>query len=368
MTDQLERDLIQMFGRQADEIDIPPVPVDLLDAPAPKPGRGRVLAIVAAAAAVVAAVSIPIGLAARDGDEVQPAPAPTSPQVNGAPAIDVPYLLHGELRVGRLSVPTDATSIVVSGDELFVGSGEGAGVRWQRLVGDSLQPAAYLDGRFGIVVSPDGGLVAAPTGDGRSTATIWDTDSGDEVDTIRLSDPSEGNERWLYDFDADGRLYWQDGADLRMRSTTGEEVAVDDSERSFVGPAPGGIVLVTADANTASVVSVRDDGSALDQYDVPVTTAGVWDDAGQLSYADGGSLYVVLPQIGADVKEIPVEGVATLQPLGWSDGRVVVMSYGSAENRVLLIDPATGESEELFTVAADDDAYAFPAVGGTGAL
>ncbi len=370
MTDQLERDLTQMFARQADEVEIPPVPVVLLDGPVAGPRRGRTLALVAAAAAVVAAVSIPIGLAARDGDDVQPAPAPTTPQVTGAPAIDVPYLLHGELHVGALTLSTTASGIVAFGDGVLVAEGADT-VTWRRLDGDRLVAAPYLDEATLVAVSHDGGVVAGRVDqDGAAAVRVWNADTGTILDTITLATPPVGHDPWQLGFDAGGRLYWQDGATPEMRNPDGTVVNLAASGRSLIGIAPTGPLLMTGAGERVEVATTRADGTVLEVSGVPVSTSAAWNESGQLAYVaiGDGRLYATQPQIGSEPVEVPVAGSRTAQPLGWSDGKVVVISYGTAETKVLLIDPATGDAEELFTVAVNDDGYAFPAVGGTGAL
>lgn len=370
MTDQLERDLTQMFARHADEVEIPPVPVVLLDAPAARPRRGRTLALVAAAAAVAAAVAIPIGLAARDGDEVQPAPAPNTPQVTGAPAIDVPYLLHGELHVGTLTLSTAASGIVAFGDGVLVAQGADT-VTWRRLDGDRLVAAPYLDEATQVAVSYDGGVVAGRVDQGGTQAVrIWNAASGTVLDTIPLAAPPVGHDPWQLGFDAGGRLYWQDGTTPEMRNPDGTVVNLAAGGRSLIGIAPTGPLLMTGAAERVEVATMRADGTVAGASVVPVSTSAAWSESGQLAYVavGDGRLYATQPQIGTEPVEVPVAGSRTAQPLGWSDGKVVVISYGATETRVLLIDPATGDAEELFTVAINDEGYGFPAVGGTGAL
>ncbi len=378
MTDQLERDLARLFAGRAEQTEVPPYPADLFaggrvehpDAPTAPERKGRralVLGLVAAAA--VAAVAVPVGLAWHGDDVPEPAPAPTSPpQTDSAPVIELPYIWHGELHVGDLVVPTGGGVLVTAGDEVLVATVDGDQVTWERLVDDALEPVPVLDGAVEVVASEDGSLVAAVTGDRRSEATVWDLSTGEVVDTIRLADPPEGYDAWLFGFDPDGRLYWQDGAGLRMRTRAGDEVTVRTDGRVFAALAPGGLLLTAGDGSPTVLGTVSDDGSFRETGEVPLSTAAVWGGAGRLAYVDlaDGRVYAALPQIGATPVLLDVDA-DHVTPLGWSGDRVVVLAMStSGGGEVLLVDPATGESEEVFTIGKD--AYAFPPVAGTGAL
>lgn len=364
MTDQLEQDLTALFARRAAEAEVPPMPPELFTG-ADRPGPGRRAAIALVAAAAVAAVAVPVGLSLRDGDDVQPspAPAPTAPHGDVA-SIEVPYLRDGELHVGDVSVPTDATSIAVGADGEHVYVGTPAG-RWHQLVGDRLERAPYLDGSRSVFVSPDGDWVVALVGDGQTTFAYLSTERPSDVSTYTRSKPA-GEDPWVVGFDDDDRIFFQDGGQTVLTPSTGDEVTLDTGGRQVVALTPGGPLVVGPEG--AAVVRV--DGDRLvDRYEVPVSTAGVWDDAGRLASINGPGLRVSLPQIGAEPVVLMADTQGTVQPLGWSNGMVVAQEWWpGAGSRVVLVDPESGEVTELFTVPEGDDSVVFPHVSGTGAL
>ncbi|NGZ99592.1 hypothetical protein G5V59_02200 [Nocardioides sp. W3-2-3] len=121
----------------------------------------------------------------------------------------------------------------------------GDAITWQRLAGDRLEALPYLDGAWSAQVSYDGTRVAAPVTTGATASLrLWDTASGEVLDTVPLSRRPAAEDPWLWGFDDQGRLYWQDGATQRMRTVAGAEVTIRTGERHFGALAPGGIVLV----------------------------------------------------------------------------------------------------------------------------
>jgi hypothetical protein len=348
MTDQLERDLTELFAQRAAVTDVPPIPRELFAGDERPGARRRTVVAVVVAAAAVAAVAVPVGLALRDGDVA---------------SIEVPYLRDGHLHVGDVAVPTDATTIAGAGDHVYVGTAEGT---WERLDGETLEPAPYLDGSRGVFVSPDGRRVAALVGDGQTTVALMDAEYPSDVSTHTLAEPA-GEDPWVFGFDTANRLFLQDGSELLMKELTGDEVTVRRGDRLFAGMAPLGPVMVGPSG--AGIATIADDGRVTDWHAVPVSTAGVWNDDSRLAYAEGPGLRVVLPQAGAQPKELMTDTEGTVQPLGWSGGRVVAQEWlPGAGSRVVLVSPDTGEVDELFTVAEGDDSVAFPPVSGTGAL
>ncbi|HWJ67125.1 MAG TPA: hypothetical protein VNT31_10635 [Nocardioides sp.] len=372
MTDQLERDLARMFADRAGQAEVPPVPPGLLDdatARAAGPGgRRRIIAAGVAAAAAVAAVAVPVGLALRDDPTPPPAEIPGGPQ-----GIEVPYLLDGELHVGAGSLPTDGNALVAAGDGVLVGtSGEDSrSITWQRLDGDRLRPVPWLDGAWSPVVSYDGRLVAAPAPNGDGAALrVWDATSGELVDTVPLDRAPAPEDQWLHGFDRAGRLFWYDDGELRMRGADGAEATVRTGGRVLAAVAPGGLVLRAGAADEAVLAAVTDGGAVSDLAEVPVSTAGVWSDDGRLAFLPIGEarVMVVRPEAGTAAQPLPLLGDHA-QPLGWSGDRVLVLAVDlePERTRVLLVDPATGDAEEV--LAADGGAdLVLPAVGGTGAL
>lgn len=373
MTDQLERDLTELFARKAGETEAPPIPADLLtDVPTDdaRPHR-RAIALGLVAAAAVAAVAVPVGLALRDNDdEPSPAPRPDAPH-----GLDVPHLRGGALHVDGLTLPTTGTSLVVAGsDGLLVASAdaEGRGLTWERFDGDSLEAVPWLDGRYGAVVSYDGGLVAAPVESGGATAVrVWDAVSGDVVDTIDLALPPSSEDIWLRGFDSEGRLFWEDDG-IRMRTADGAEVDVRAPGHLLASVAPGGLVLREGDADTAVLGHVTDGGQVREEAtDVPVSTGAAWSESGQLAYVSlgDGRVFVTTPGTGATPVALPA-GKGTLQPVGWTGGRVIAVDFAidpGDGNRVVLLDPTTKEVEEVFRFGADEQ-YPFASTDGTGAL
>lgn len=368
MTDQLEQDLRQLFAERA-AVDVPPVPPTLLHGEVAEAHRSRWLWIGLVAAAVVAAVAIPIGIASRGHDDPGPASPPTPSEQRGGDSIDLPYVDGGVLHVGPTEVPTDASSLVASGEQVLVSTGEGDDQTWRRLVGTRLRPMPYLDGRSGVVVSEDGALVAAPARGGR-TATLWSTARGELVATIRMATPAAGHDPWLFGFDAQGRLFWQDGVALRMRTAAGAELTVDTGARYFVAFAPDGVVLVDENER-AAVASVADDGTVEQRYAVPKSPDGAWDDAGRLAFSNGSRLMVAEPASGTDPVRVPVteklEGGLLVQ--GWNAGQIVVQTWEpGAGSRVLLVDPDTGATRDLVSSPDGAEGAVFPAVRGTGVM
>lgn len=368
MTEQLERDLTELFARRAETTEVPPIPASLLAGHAGTGGRPRrrTVAIGLVAAAAVAAVAVPIGLALRDDDRPTPAPQPDAP-----PSLDLPYLRDGALHVDGRVLPTTGTSLVVAGDGVLVATAEaeGRGLTWERFDGDSLEAVPWLDGRYGAVVSYDGELVAAPTGSGAlASLRVWDADSGEVVDSVDLEwSPSE--DVWLHGFDSMGRLFWEDGG-LRMRTAEGAEVDVRTGGRLLAAVLASGVVLREGDAERAFVAGVTRDGKVQESFDVPVSTTAAWSTEGPVAYVPIGEpeILVLTPEADAAPVALPLEGPAQLA--GWSGSRVVVVASAtdaSGTNRVLLVDPATGEVEEVFTYGWDEP-YPFASLAGTGAL
>lgn len=364
MTDQLERDLQQLFAERA-AVDVPPIPAALLDGEPPE-RRSRWLTIGLVAAAVVAAVAIPIGIASRGDDGPGPAdPSPT--ERRDGVGIDLPYLYDGALHVGSTEVPTDATSVVAAGSQVYVGTGSGSEMTWQRLVGDRFEHVAVLDGFANVVVSYDGSLVAALSGDGR-TVTVWDPATGDVVDTIGVAEPSGGEYSALFGFDRGGRLLWQDGAALRMRTVAGSEVTADMGGRWFVSLAPDGIVLLD-EKERAFLATIADDGTVTQGPAVPKSADGSWDDAGRLAYSDGQRLMVADPASGGDPVPVPGRFAGGVMVQGWSDGQIVVQEWKpSAGSRVFLVDPESGATRDLVTSPDGAEGAIFPAGRGTGIM
>lgn len=375
MTDQLERDLTELFARKAEETEAPPIPAGLLtgapdDAGADSRRHRRTIAIGLVAAAAVAAVAVPVGIALRDkGDGPSPAPQPDAPH-----SLDIPYLRDGALHVDGLTLPTTGSSLVVAGSGVLVASAEeeGRGLTWERLDGDSLQSVPWLDGYYGAVVSYDGRLVAAPVGSGGAASVqIWDATTGDEVDTIELASVPSAEDPWLRGFDGEGRLFWEDGG-IRMRTADGAEVDVRAPGFLLASIAPGGLVLREGDADTAVLGQVTDGGQVREAAtDVPVSTVAAWSESGELAYVPigDGRVFVTTPGTGATPVALPA-GQGTLQPVGWTGGRVVLVDFAvdpGEGNRVLLVDPTTKDVEEVFGFGADEQ-YPFASTEGTGAL
>lgn len=372
MTDQLERDLTELFARKAEETEAPPIPAGLLTGAVgdgARPHR-RTIAVGLVAAAAVAAVAVPVGLALRDKDD-RPTPAPQPDAPHG---LDIPYLRDGALHVDGLTLPTTGNSLVVTGTGVLVGSADedGRSLTWEHFDGDSLEAMPWLDGRYGAVVSYDGGLVAAPVGAGDATTVrIWDADTGDVVDTIGLSAAPSSEDVWLRGFDSEGRLFWEDDG-IRMRTADGAEVDVQAPGHLLASIAPGGLVLREGDADTAVLGHVTDGGQVREEAtDVPVSTAAAWSESGQLAYVSlgDGRVFVTTPGTGATPVALPA-GEGTLQPVGWTGGRVVLVDFAvdpGEGSRVLLVDPTTKDVEEVFGFGADEQ-YPFASTDGTGAL
>ena len=369
MTDQLEQDLTALFARKAGETEVPPIPAELL-AGGPvgaRPFRRRTIALGLVAAAVVAAVAVPVGLALRDRDD-SPSPAP---QPDGPHGLELPYLLDGALHVDGRALPTTGDSLVVAGAQVLVGTTdqEGADLTWERLDGDELVAAPYLDGALGLTLSYDGSLVAAPVRGGGDTAVrVWDTGTGEIVDTIGLDETPAPEDPWLWGFDITGRLYWQDGGEQQVRATDGRVATVDTAGRGFVGIAPGGVLVRDGNNPDVEVLAVRDDGSTEAVGTVPVSANAAWRDARTLvSVPVGDSVLALTDLVAGTTSEVPwAPRPFTL--VGWSgDDVVVVVEGGDDVNRVLTVDPVTGEEEAVLEYGFEEP-YPFASIGGTGAL
>lgn len=368
MTEQLERDLTELFARRAEATDAPPIPASLLAGePDSDQHPRRTIAIGLVAAAAVAAVAVPLGLALRDDDEPAPAPQPDAP-----PSLELPYLHDGALHVDGLVLPTTGTSLVVAGDGVLVATAEaeGRGLTWERFDGDSLEAVPWLDGRHGAVVSYDGELVAAPIGIGaEASLRVWDADSGEVVDAVDLESAPSGEDVWLRGFDSRGHLFWEDGG-IRMRTAEGAELDVRAGGRLLAAVLASGVVFREGDAEDAFVAFVSRDGKVGESFHVPVSTTAAWSAEGPVAYVPIGEPEIVVWNPGADTAPVtlPVEGPAQLA--GWSGTRVVVVlnaTDASETNRVVLVEPVTGEVEEVFTYGWDDP-YPFASLDGTGAL
>lgn len=368
MTDQLEQDLTALFARRAEETEAPPIPARLLGGAAghPRPHR-RTIAIGLVAAAAVAAVAVPVGIALR-GDDDRPAPAP---QPDGTQGLELPYLLDGALHVDGRTLPTTGDTIVVAGDLVLVGSSdeEGLDLTWERLAGDELVAAPYLDGVYGVTLSYDGTLAAAPVDDRGATAVrVWDVGSGEVVDTIALDEPPAPEDPWLWGFDGAGRLYWQDGSDQEVRTTDGRVAAVDTAGRGFAGIAPAGILVRDGNSPDVEVLAVGDDGSTRRMGTVPVSANAAWrDEQTVVSVPTVDNVLSLTDLAAGTTSEVPW----TPRPytlVGWSGEDIVVVVDGGADvNRVLTIDPGTGAEETVLEYGYEEP-YPFASTGGTGAL
>lgn len=369
MTDQLERDLAQMFARQADQMEIPPVPLDLLEGEISSPWRRRALAIGLVAAAVVAAVAVPLGLSARDGDDTAPPlKEPVTPR-----GLELPYVFEGELHLGDVTQPVGAnTWLQVTGSSIFVATSrsDGSNVRWQRLDGDELEAAPYVDGLLGVQTSYDGATVAAPVAsDGVTSLRLWDSGTGAVVDTIELADQPALEEPWLRGFDAAGWLYWQDGAAQKARTPAGEVLTIDTGAAYVAGVAPGGVLLRSGNSDTATIATVRADGSLELGAEVPISASATWRDSTTVAYQRAGDGRVfVLDVTTGDQVEVTVTDRSSIAPVGWSGGELVVIANGtSIVTDVVAVDPVTGDQRTVFSFG-NDVPFPFAPIGGTGAI
>lgn len=372
MTDQFERDLAQMFARRADQTEIPPVPLALLEGlegGTGSPWRRRAVVIGLVAAAVVAAVAVPLGLSGRDGnDTAPPLDEPVTPR-----GLELPYVVEGELHLGDVTLPVDPnTWLQVAGSSTFVATSrsDGSNVRWQRLNGDELEAAPYLDGLLGVQTSYDGAMVAAPVGsDGATSLRVWDSGTGAVVDTIELADQPALEEPWLRGFDAAGWLYWQDGAAQKARTPAGEVVTIDTGAAFVAGVAPGGVLLRSGDSDTATVGTVRADGSLEPGVEVPVSASATWRDGTTVAYQRVGDGRVfVLDVTTGEQTEVTVTDRSYVAPVGWSGDELVVTANGEGiMTDVVAVDLGTGDQRTVFSFGADVP-FPFAPIGGTGAL
>lgn len=368
MTDQLERDLTQLFRQRADQTDVPPVPLDLFTAESPK-RWGRRAAIGLVAAAAVTAIAVPLGLDARDDDQV----APPAEQPIPRDGMELPYLFDGELHLGAVTLPVEPNaSLQVAGSSVLVATSDddGTNTRWQRVNGDRLEATPYLDGLPGVRTSYDGRVVAAPVGtDDQASVRIWDTDTGAVVDTIELADPTVTEELWFWGFDAAGWLYWRDGDVQRARTPDGDVVTIDIGADEFAGVAPGGVLIDSGSPDAVTIATVNDDGSVALGAFVPVSEAVAWRDATTVAYREVGTgrVYVLDVRTG-ERTEVTVEDRTYLAPVGWSGDEVVVTANGEGiMTDVVVVDPVTGEQRTVFSYGTDEP-NPFAATGGTGAF
>lgn len=365
MTEQVERELAEMFAARAARVDVPPVPAALLDAEPRRPRRRRAVAAGLVAAAVVAAV-VGVGLAQRR-DDPRPAHPPDGPH-----GLEVPYLLDGALHVGTRTLPTRGNQLVVTGDQVLVARAEenAGGITWQRLAGDRLVALPYLDGAWSVQVSYDGTRIAAPVTAGATTSLrLWDTADAAVVDTIPLSRRPAAEDSWLWGFDDRGRLFWQDGATQRMRNVAGAEVTVRLGDRHFGGLTPGGVVLVDGfSSRTADLAAVTDDGAVEKTGEVPVSAIARWRDRDTLAYQQLASGLVDVYDVPSG-RRVPIDLGAGVSgtPVGWSGDELVVLAQGLDAQRVVAVDPATGDLRVLLQLGWGEEPV-FPIVGGTGAM
>lgn len=376
MTDQLERDLTQLFRQRADQTDVPPVPLDLFTTQDPAGWRRRA-AIGIVAAAALTAIAVPLGIDARnDGQIVPPAERPTQqPPERPSPrdGMELPYLFEGELHLGAVTLPVEPNaSLQVAGSSVLVATSEddGTNTRWQRVNGDRLEAAPYLDGLVGVQTSYDGRVVAAPVGtDDQASVRIWDTATGAVVDTIELADPTVTEELWFWGFDAAGWLYWRDGEVQRARTPDGDVVTVDTGADEFAGVAPGGVLIDSGSPDAVTIATVNDNGSVALGAFVPISEAVAWRDATTVAYREVGTgrVYVFDVRTG-ERTEITVKDRSFLAPVGWSGGEVVVTANGEGiMTDVVVVDPATGEQRTVFSYGTDEP-NPFAPIGGTGAF
>lgn len=369
MTDQLEQDLTALFAERAAEAEVPPMPPELFAGDSRGTGwtRRRTIAAGIAAAAAVAAVAVPIGLANR-GDE----PAPPTKDPEAPHGLQLPYLIDGGLHVGDRVLPTTADSLHVTGSQVLLATGNQAGGRptWSRLVGDVLEPMPYVDGRYNVTTAYDGSMVAAPVVAGSTTSVrIWDTETGAVVDTVGLAQEPSPEDPWLWGYDDQGRLFWQDGTTQRMRTAAGEVVALETGDLRFAGLTPGAVVLVRGESSrTADLAVVADDGTVQDTSEVPVSTTVAWRDHDTMAYQEIASGLVRIYDVATGKKEpVDVDGSFFLTPVGWSGDELVVVAQVRRGSRVVAYDPATGRQRTVFEYAIDQP-DPFASIGGTGAL
>ncbi|WP_056893342.1 MULTISPECIES: hypothetical protein [unclassified Nocardioides] len=369
MTDQLEQDLTALFAQRAAEAEVPPMPPELFAREDRRPGRRVAIALVAAAAA--AAVAIPVGLSFRNGDDVQPAPAPAPTDPGVSRGLELPYLIDGRLHVGELVLPTTADSLVVTGTQVLLSTGNQAGGRptWSRLAGDALEPMPYLDGAYNVTTAYDGSVVAAPVVTGTTTSVrVWDTTTGAVVDTVALAQAPSPEEPWLWGFDDRGRLFWQDGTTQRMRTAAGEVVELETGDLHFGGITPGAVVLLQGQSSrTAQLAEVADDGTVRDTSEVPVSTAAAWRDHDTMAYEAVASGLVNIYDVATGEQQPVDVGDGALMVAGWSGDELVVVQQVPRGSRVVAYDPETREQRTVFEFGLDQP-FPFASLDGTGAL
>jgi hypothetical protein len=229
MTDQLERDLAEVFGSTAGDADVPPLPLEDVVA------RGRALQAVrrrraalwtaVAAAVAVVAVCLPIAVAAHGGDQ-HPAPAhrtsvPPSVDASGRPTLA--YLDHGTLHAAGLTVRTGGNEILSRGGTTYVATSKENPWSWSHLVDGRLKPASRTTastdkpwlGWHGQALSPDGALLVVVTYPTQDTTRLiaYDTADDREIAHVDVAEPftnwtGGGNSLTLLGIDATGRVFW----------------------------------------------------------------------------------------------------------------------------------------------------------------
>jgi hypothetical protein len=236
MTDQLARDLADLFQSTADGADTPHLALDDVVA------RGRALREVrrrraalwtaVAAAAAVVAVCLPVALVGQGGHH-RPVPAHrTSAPSPSIPASQPPilaYLDHGTLHAGGLTMPTGGNRILSRGGTTYVTTSKKDPWSWSHLVDGRLKPvgpshsdAQPWTGWQAMELSPDGSLLAVVTNPTQNSTrvTAYRTTDDTEIDHVDLALPFSnwtggGNSLSLLGVDGQDRIYWaQEPADF----------------------------------------------------------------------------------------------------------------------------------------------------------
>lgn len=338
MTDQLERELTDLFAARADATEPPPVPLRAIidggrdDARRTRRRRSVVAALTSAAVVVAVAAASVVGHG-HSTRPVTPAAPTATPSVDaalmGPPTL--PYLSNGAVHIDGRVVSTDAIMLASRGGTTYFEDTTGA---WWHVVDGTPVKVAAADKRqrtwtgwHEVVLSPDGRLMVVltdPTPD-TTRLTAYNTSDDREIAHVDLAVPftnwtGGGLAIQYLGIDARERVYWSqppNRATLRTTATWmwhpghGSPVALGKpfssphpDEPPYVvspiGPVVDGVLGRIVDGRWQQIrrLDVRADGSVWSPSGATVAYPG--ETPGFLSIGSGARTAAHLPGTGLE--------------------------------------------------------------------